>query len=89
MTRWRAGPGADASAASFLWLFCWAKTGMNSEAARLASVEAFEEIFGLRFKDVDHRVDHGWARQMRYRADLPDADLAPMLSGLEQKPRTR
>jgi hypothetical protein len=79
VTRWRTTPDAQATAASFLWLFCWAKTGMNSERARQAAVEAFDEIFELGFVEVDRRIPHDWAREKRYVVDLPDGELTRRL----------
>jgi len=82
---WRAADNGTVTAASFLWLYCWAKTGMNSEKAREVAVGVFEQIFGLRFDDVDKRVEHEWARRMRYVGHLPSLEVTQLLTGLEQK----
>ncbi len=79
VTHWRTTPDAQATAASFLWLFCWAKTGMNSEQARRAAVKAFDEIFERGFVEVDSRIPHDWAREKRYVLDLPDGELTRRL----------
>ncbi|MEO8927066.1 MAG: hypothetical protein ABI306_07865 [Caulobacteraceae bacterium] len=74
-THCRIQPDGEATAASVLWLFCWAMTGMNSEPARDAAVEAFEKIFGLRFADVKRRIPHEWAQEKRGVPDLPDDEV--------------
>jgi len=63
---WRVNGERKVTAQSVLWLFCWAKTGQNSEAARLASVRAFDSILPVRFADLNHTIDHGYARGARY-----------------------
>ena len=81
-THWRMRDDGTATAASFLWLYCWGMTGMNSEPAKSAARLAFEEMFDLRLGDVAQRIPHDWARQMRYRDDLPDEAVTQLLKGL-------
>ena len=51
---------------SICWLFCWAKTGMNSEKAREQSQLAFDAIFSPQFDWFCCRLDHSAAREWRY-----------------------
>lgn len=57
-TRWRVTPEGVATTQSVLWLFCWAKTGMNSPDAAAASREVFNRFFITTFADFDGRVRH-------------------------------
>jgi len=51
---------------SALWLFCWAKTGMNSEDARIVAAEVFDQVMPLSFAQFDAVVNHEYARECRY-----------------------
>jgi hypothetical protein len=53
---------------SVLWLFCWAKTGMNSESARTEALRVFDEVLPIRFAALDRVVEHKYARDNRYTA---------------------
>jgi len=46
-------PDGRVRAQSVLWLFCWAKTGMNSEEARQVSAQIFDEILPITFAKFD------------------------------------
>jgi hypothetical protein len=63
---WKVGHDGKVHAQSVLWLFCWAKTGMNSEPARLASVRVLNNILPKSFADLDAVLDHAYARESRY-----------------------
>jgi hypothetical protein len=51
---------------SVFWLYCWGKTGMNSESARQAAMRTFDAIFPVSFALFDEVVDHEQARRWRY-----------------------
>ena len=74
-THWIIRSDGSVSAQAVLWLFCWAKTGMNSEDARTHALHAFNEILPVRFSDLDLLVDHAWARTMRYATGDIEADF--------------
>lgn len=63
---WKVDRHGNVRAQSVLWLFCWAKTGMNSEQARQASARVFDQILPVRFVDLDAALDHTYARESRY-----------------------
>jgi hypothetical protein len=63
---WKVGQDGRVRAQSVLWLFCWAKTGMGSEAARMQSVEVFNKVLPTRFEELDAVLDHDYARRARY-----------------------
>lgn len=63
---WKVDRDGEVRAQSLAWLFCWAKTGMNCEPARQASVRVFNNILSPGFADLDARLDHEYARQARY-----------------------
>ncbi len=70
LTRWHVRKdqsGKDfVTAQSICWLFCWAKTGMNSETARGQARRAFNAIFDQTFDRLERRLDHEWAIIWRY-----------------------
>ena len=63
---WKVDQNGTVQAQSVLWLFCWAKTGQNSEKARQASVRVFDRILSRSFADLDDIFDHEDAREARY-----------------------
>lgn len=78
---WRVGADGTVRAQSVLWLFCWAKTGMNSEHARQVAVRVFDEIMPISFAEFDAAVDHQYARTSRYAAHSVEHELQNMLTG--------
>jgi hypothetical protein len=56
----------EVRAQSALWLFCWVKTGMNSEDARIVAAQVFDQVMPLSFAQFDAVVDHEYARECRY-----------------------
>lgn len=76
---WDMGADGQVEAANFLWLFCWAATGMNSEAAKAASCTAFEEIFGLKFRDAAAKIPHDGARAKRDDGTVTDDEIHTLL----------
>mgnify|MGYP001806121843 CR=1 FL=1 len=74
--------GDNVKAQSVCWLFCWAKTGMNSQNAMQQSRQVFDKIFQtITFSDFDKKVSHGWAREARYRTENIEEELNDLLSG--------
>lgn len=78
--RWRVLPGGVVAQPSLLWLFCWAKTGQGSPAARDVARAVFNAIIqpdppppvGLTpYEWADGRIDHGDAKRHRY-DPIPD-----------------
>jgi hypothetical protein len=65
-----------------LWLFCWAKTGMNSEDARIAALQIFDEIFPISFAALDGVIEHEYARENRYTARDIEMEFAAKLGQL-------
>jgi hypothetical protein len=64
---WSVDPtNGEVRAQSALWLFCWAKTGMNSEGARIVAAEVFDQVMPMSFAQFDAVVEHGYARECRY-----------------------
>lgn len=63
---WRCDEEGNISAQSAFWLFCWAKTGMNSEEARQVSIRVFDNLLPVSFADLDAIIDHEYARRARY-----------------------
>jgi hypothetical protein len=72
--------GGHAKAQSVLWLFCWAKTGMNSPEAAAVSRDIFNRLFPVSFADFDARVPHDYARIHRYPAGNIERELAEKLA---------
>jgi hypothetical protein len=71
--------GCHSTAQSVLWLFCWAKTGMNSPEAANVSRDIFNRLLPISFADFDARVSHEYARINRYTAGDIERELAEML----------
>ena len=51
------------------WLYCWAKTGLQSPDAAMDAQGVFDEIFNVSFEEFDAKIDHEWARKARYDKD--------------------
>jgi hypothetical protein len=77
---WKVGPNGTVRAQSVLWLFCWAKTGMNSEYARQAAMRVFDEILEVSFAQFNAAVDHEYARKARYASHDIEIELEEILS---------
>jgi hypothetical protein len=54
---------------SVCWLYCWAKTGMNSKTAMKQARALFDAAFPGLFVRLDSDNFHAWARAARYAAD--------------------
>jgi hypothetical protein len=67
---WYVYPDGHVKAQSVLWLFCWAKTGMNSEEAAEIAEEIFDKIMDKPFNFCDPHIPHDdFARKYRYSID--------------------
>jgi len=78
---WHVDANGAIDGRSVCWLFCWAKTGMNSQDAAIAARRVFNEIFDVSFDKFDAKVPHQWARRARYDMDrgAVDVELERML----------
>lgn len=80
LNNWVEGGASGVTAQSICWLFCWAKTGMNSDAAAMQARRAFNKIFDKPYEWFDACVPHEWAREARYRHGYIENDLASRLA---------
>lgn len=76
---WRVQPDGTPDARSVCWLYCWAKTGMNSAKAADEARAVFNAIFSMSYESFDKRVGHEWARRARYAAQDMRDELAAQL----------
>ena len=79
---WKVGPDGSIQAQCVFWLFCWAKTGMNSEHARQAAARVFDEVMPISFGEFDGAVDHEYARKARYTSHNIEHELKEILCRL-------
>lgn len=77
--RWIVESPPNVKAQSVCWLYCWAKTGLNSVEAATAAMRAFDAILNVPYDHFDARVDHEWAREARYRSSDIEEELAARL----------
>lgn len=77
---WAEGGTSGVTAQSICWLYCWAKTGMNSVDAASQSKHAFNQIFNRSYEWFDARVPHEWARDARYASSHIEPELMNMLA---------
>jgi len=75
-------PDGKVRAQSVYWLYCWAKTGMNSEEARQASVRVFDAILPVTFARFDAVTNHEYARLARYASADIEHELEETLARL-------
>lgn len=80
-THWQTFEDKHPRAQSICWLFCWAKTGNNSEIAAQEAKEVFNSLFDKPFEWFDRRVPHDWARDARYKKDNIESELERYLKG--------
>ena len=66
-------------AQSVCWLFCWAKTGMKSKGAAIASKQVFNKILDIRYERFDKLVGLEWARDNRKKPGNIESKLAKLL----------
>lgn len=76
---WHVGANGQVRAQSLLWLFCWAKTGQNSETVAEQARQAFEPLFGRPYAWFEARISHEYARSARYASGDLEAELAAKL----------
>jgi hypothetical protein len=77
---WKVAADGTVRPQSVLWLFCWAKTGMNSEEARQVSVRIFNAILPISFTQFDEAVSHEYARKARYSSCDIEDELTDLLA---------
>ena len=65
---WSVDSQGRVKAQSVLWLFCWAKTGMNSVDVARQTHRIFNKILSTSFEELDAKIPHEWAQIMRYQA---------------------
>jgi hypothetical protein len=82
---WKVEADGMVRAQSVFWLFCWAKTGMNSEHARQVAVRVFDEILPISFVAFDAIVNHEYARKARYASHNIEHELEGFLA--QRQPR--
>jgi len=80
LKHWRVDGEGYVDGRSVTWLYCWAKTGMNSTAAAREARHAFDAILDVPFANFDARVDHEWARIARKSTKPVDDELKVMLA---------
>ena len=73
---WIEGGSAGVTVQSICWLYCWAKTGMNSADASDVAKLAFDQIFDKPYAWFDASVSHEWARKARYQHGNMESELA-------------
>jgi hypothetical protein len=80
-TCWVEGGNAGVTAQSICWLYCWAKTGMNSIEAAHQAQQVFSQIFDQPYEWFSARVPHEWARRARYMHRNIEPELMALLAG--------
>lgn len=76
---WRIRADGRPDPRSICWLYCWAKTGMNSRSAASEAERAFNAILDISFATMDKRVDYEWAQEARYATRDIGAELSAKL----------
>jgi len=77
---WHVADDRTVRAQSVLWLFCWGKTGMGSQAAAREARQVFDLILPVTFDRFDALIDHEYAREHRYSKEDIDAELTAFLN---------
>jgi hypothetical protein len=78
---WQVDTHGNVKAQSALWLYCWAKTGQNSEDVMKHVRTLFDDLLEVSYEEFDEKVPHEWAREMRYVNLDVETELARMLAG--------
>lgn len=76
---WKVISQSQVKAQTVLWLFCWAKTGMNSERTAQEIRIAFNQIFDHQYEWLDEHISHEYARKERYATGDIEEDFANLL----------
>lgn len=74
-SHWKVDNAGHIAAQSVCWLFCWGKTGMGSNAAKVVACNVFDEVFSLSFDEFEKRIPHEWARGARYNTDSEKIEM--------------
>jgi hypothetical protein len=77
---WKVSSDRTVKAQSVFWLYCWAKTGMNSEKSRKIAVQVFDEILPISFARFDAVTNHANAREWRYTSGDIEEQLDQILA---------
>lgn len=77
--QWKVFKNGQPCAQSICWLFCWAKTGINSKRAAQEALDVFNRLFDKPFEWFDRRVPHKWARDARYKQGNIESELEQYL----------
>lgn len=77
---WQVADDGSVRAQGVLWLYCWAKTGQNSEDVANQVKNIFNRIMSVSYKTMSGKVPHEWAREMRYADGDIESDLARRLA---------
>lgn len=77
---WHVDTHGHVRAQAILWLFCWAKTGLNSERTADEVREAFNQIFDHPYAWLETRIPHEYARRARYVTGDIEAEFRAKLS---------
>jgi len=78
-SNWRVDQNGNVRAQSILWLYCWAKTGMGSINSADRAQAVFDMLFPFTYGFLDSRIDHKWARKMRYSSKDIEGELELLL----------
>jgi len=78
---WFVDANDQVRARSVCWLFCWAKTGLNSPDAAKEAQNVFNAILDITYDDFNKRVPHKWALEARYSPDDIEDELSAFLKG--------
>jgi hypothetical protein len=77
---WHVNANDSVNAQSVCWLYCWAKTGMGSDKAKLEAQEAFNTVLNINFNDFDTCPDaYEWARKRRCKKGDIDKEITEYL----------
>ena len=79
-SHWQVFEDGHPRAQSICWLFCWAKTGINSKRVAQEATDVFNRLFDKSFEWFDRRVPHNWARDARYKQNI-ESELERYLKG--------
>jgi hypothetical protein len=81
-TNWHVADDGSVSAQSLMWFYCWAATGLNSEAAMEDCRRIWNEIVPVKFGELDSPAFHAFAREARKKPAWSDIE-GPTLQAME------
>jgi hypothetical protein len=77
---WHVDGQGRLQAQTILWLYCWAKTGLNSEQTAQDVRNAMNAIFDHPYAWLETRIAHDYARKARYATGDIEAEFQAKLS---------